>query len=85
MNKYTVRYYDRNAIDPQERDQIKRAIVNAESDVEAASIMESCDCEVIDVEMVVEKNMEEIKADYFDDYGADYQERNDLYGMGMGY
>lgn len=30
------------------------------------------------------KGFEQAKADYFTDYGADYQERNDLYSFAMG-
>ncbi len=30
------------------------------------------------------KSFEQLAADYYSDYGADYQERNELYMMGMG-
>lgn len=47
--KYTVRYYKRNPLDPQDKYAIQRANVNASTPQEAHAIMEECDCEVIDV------------------------------------
>ena len=52
--KYTVRYYDRNPLDPQARFDIQRGIVEAGTPEEATSIMELCDVEIIDVDIFAE-------------------------------
>jgi hypothetical protein len=79
MNPYRISFYDKNALDPQDRDQIQRTIVNAESEQKAIDIFSFTNCEVISVELLVS-----VQAFTFADYKADYQERNDLYVMGNG-
>ena len=51
--KYIVRYYDRNPYDPEDRFQINREIVYAESKEQVEDIMVVVGKEVIDVEEVV--------------------------------
>jgi hypothetical protein len=46
---YTVRYHDRNPINPLARWEIHRANVTAQSEQTAKALIEDCDCEVIDV------------------------------------
>lgn len=113
MNQYRISFYDYNAIDPRDRDQIQRTIVNAKDEAEAREIFSFTNCEVVSLEIVAvivsipsdeddttgysfkgkitniklhdhALTMDEIKAEYYTDYGRDYQEHNDLYIVGNG-
>ena len=47
--KFTVRFYDRSPIDPQDRFTIKRETITAKDEQTARDAFEVCNCEVIDV------------------------------------
>lgn len=49
MAKFTVRFYDRSPLDPQDRFTIKRETITAPDEKTARDAFEVCNCEVIDV------------------------------------
>lgn len=51
MNQYKVKFCDRNAIDPRDRETIQYSLINAETEAEARDIFECTNCEVISVEL----------------------------------
>lgn len=53
MKKFTVSFYDRSPIDPQDFGRIQREVINATDEQSARAAFDICNCEVLSVEAKV--------------------------------